>query len=243
MKKILVVLVMMIPTTQLCQPIVIAHRGASGYEPENTLRSFKRAINMGAPMIELDVHRTKSGQMVVIHDPFINNNPQLLVKDLTWTQLQQYDMGQGERIPLLSQVLDLVDKQIVINIELKVDGLAQSVAQLLTQYIQEKKWSPDHFIVSCFDHYQVLAFKNYAPSIKTGVIFDGNPIGLAQIATNAKAEYAIMYYEWITAAFVKDAHKRGVKVFVYTVNDKPLARTVSALGVDGIFSNYPDIMR
>lgn len=138
------------------KPIIVsAHRGASGYEPDNTLRSFKRAIDMGAPMIELDVHLCKTGQIVVIHDAFIGK-PRKNIIDLTWDELQQYDVGNGERIPLLSQVFDLVDKRAIINIELKAAGTAKPVAQLINNYIKDKKWSSDNFLITSLDRKSVV---------------------------------------------------------------------------------------
>lgn len=227
--------------TLMAKPIIIAHRGASAYAPENTLASFTKAIEMGVPMVELDVHRLKSGEIVVFHDAFINNDPTKRIKDFTADQLQKFKV-KGQKIPLLSEVFDLVNKRAIINIELKSEDSVEPVAALIKEYMQEKQWPSDRFIVASFDHYRVKKFKHLVPQVKTGVIFEGNPIGLAQIATNANAEYAIMYYEWVTKEFVQDAHKRGVKVYTYTVNDKTLAQELAALGVDGIISNYPDIL-
>lgn len=241
--KYIMIFLSMITGTVMAQPIVIAHRGASGYAPENTLSSFKKALEMGAPMIEFDVHRCKSGEVVVFHDTFLKNQPNKKIKDLSWAQLQTYNVGHGQKIPLLSQVFDLVDKRAIINIELKSQDSVEPVAELIKHYIEEKQWPADRFIVASFDHYRVKKFRTLLPQVKTGVIFEGNPIGLAQIATNANAQYAIMYYEWITKEFIEDAHKRGVKVYTYTVNDKVLAQEMAALGLDGIISNYPDILR
>ena len=226
------------------EPFIIAHRGASGYEPENTLRSFKRALQMGANMIELDVYQCKSGQVVVIHDSTIDRttNGSGSVKDLTFAQLQKYDAGKGERIPLLSQVFDLVNNQIPIMIELKEANAAKPVAHLIEQYVHDKKWPYDSFIVTSFDHYAIKELKKINPHIKTGVIFEGMPIGLAQIATRAGAQHAILYFDSVTPAFIKDAHKRKVKLFSYTVNNKPLAQKLIEQGVDGIITNYPDIL-
>lgn len=240
MKNLLVLLV--VCGSLMAKPIVIAHRGASGYAPENTLASFAKAIDMGAPMIELDVHRLKSGEITVFHDTFLNNDPKKKIKDFTADQIQKIKF-KGQKIPLLSEVFDLVNKRVIINIELKSDDSVEPVAALIKEYMLEKQWPADRFIVASFDHYRVKKFKKLLPSVKTGVIFEGNPIGLAQIATNANAEYAIMYFEWITKEFIQDAHKRGVTVYTYTINDKTLAQEVTALGVDGIISNYPDILR
>ena len=242
MKKIIFFITLITMSVSIKPFVVSAHRGASAYEPDNTLRSFKRAIDMGAQMIELDVHLCKTGQIVVIHDAFIGK-PAKAIKDLTWDELQKYDVGKGEKIPLLSHVFDLVDKRAIINIELKAPNTAKPVAELIAQYIKTKKWSSNNFLITSFDHYWVREFHRYAPKVPTGVLFECNPIGYAQIATRANAQYAVMYYEWLTKEFVHDAHARGIKVFVYTVNDKALAQKLRNFNIDGIISNYPDILR
>lgn len=221
-------------------PQIVGHRGASGYEPENTLRSFERAIAMGVPMIELDVHLSKDGKLVVIHDTTTPDKKE--VANLTLEELKKYDVGKGEHIPLLAQVFDLVNQRAIINVELKAAGTAQPVAALINRYIKEKKATPKDFIVTSFDHYRVREFHRLSPQVPTGVIFEGNPIGYAQIATNAGAQYAVMYHEWITPEFIADAHARGVKVYTYTVNSKALAQKLIAMNIDGIITNYPDLL-
>lgn len=226
--------------TQSTNITISAHRGASGYEPENTRRSFARAIEMRAPMIELDVHLSKDGNLVVIHDFYTKDHKR--VADLTLEQLKAYDVGKGEHIPLLSEVFDLVNQRAIINVELKALGSAKPVAELINRYIKDKKWDPKKFLISSFDHDMVREFHKYAPSVPTAVLFEGNPIRRAQIATDAQAQNAVLQYAWITPEFIKDAHKRGVKVFAYTVNDKNVAQELQNMGIDGIITNYPDLM-
>lgn len=222
------------------EPMIVAHRGASGYEPENTLRAFKKAVDMGARMIELDVHLSKSGDVIVFHDE--NTSDKKKVKELTTQELRKCNVGKGEYIPLLSEVMDLVDQKAILNIELKAPGTQKAVAQLLNHYIKEKKWDPKNFIVASFDHNRIREFHKLSPSIPTGVIFEGNPIEQARIATQAQAQYAIMYFQWITPEFIKDAHARGIQVYAYTVNDKEEALTLKAMNIDGIITNYPDLL-
>lgn len=223
------------------EPIIVAHRGASGYEPENTLRAFERGIQMGAPALELDVHLSKSGDLVVIHDYATKDKKK--VSELTTQELKKYDLGKGEHIPLLSQVFDLVNQRAIINVELKGPGTAAPVAKLINYYIKERKWNPKNFIVSSFDHYRVREFNSLAPLVPTGVIFESNPIGYALNATQAGAKYAVAAYEFLTPEFIKDAHSRGVKVYSYTVNDKDTAQKLINMNIDGIITNYPDLLK
>lgn len=220
--------------------IISAHRGASGYEPENTLRAFEKAIEMGAPMIELDVHLSKDGKLVVIHDYTTKDGKK--IEDLTLTQLKKYDVGKGEQIPLLQEVVEAVNQRAVLNIELKAAGTPGPVAQLLKEYITQKNADPKKFLISSFDHFLVKEFQQYAPEIPTAIIFEGNPLKRAQIATDAGAQAAVLQYKWISPEFIKDAHARGIKVYGYTVNDAQTAHTLQAMGIDGIITNYPDLL-
>lgn len=245
MKKIVCLgMSVMAMTISARSPLIIGHRGASGYEPENTLRSFERAIAMGAQMIELDVHLAKSGEIVVIHDATIDRTTDGKgnVRDLSWKQLQKYHVGTSERLPLLSEVFEAVNQRATIIIELKDPAAALPVADLITGYVKHKKCSYENFIVASFDHYAVLRFHEYCPQVKTGVIFDGNPIGYADIARRAHANYAMMAYEWITKEFIADAHASGIQVFAYTVNTQAIAKKLRKLKIDGMVSNYPDIL-
>ena len=245
MKQILLLLISMLAMPVFCtEPIIIAHRGASGYEPENTLRSFKRAIQMGAPIIELDVYVCKTGELVITHDDIIDikTDGKQTIGDVSYDVLKKFDVGKGEHIPLLSEVFDLVNKQAIINIELKGPGTVRPVAQLITHYINKKKWPADRFIISSFDHYRLLEFKKYVPSIKTAVLFEGNPIGYSDLVKHAKADYALMHYQWITKEFVSEAHRKNIKVFAYTINNKQKAEKLLLLGVDGIITDYPDLL-
>ncbi len=217
------------------QAMIVAHRGASGYEPENTLAAFERAIALGAAMIELDVHLSKTGDPVVIHDYHTSDMQE--VANLTTHELKQYDVGNGQRIPLLSEVLETINQRAILNIELKAHGTAKPVAILL------KKWNPKKFIVSSFNHELVQEFHTYAPEVPTAVIFEGNPIRRSLIATDAGAQNIVMHYMWITPEFIKDAHEHGIRVFAYTVNDKVIAQKLQNVDIDGIITNYPDLLQ
>lgn len=225
--------------------LIVAHRGASGYEPENTLRSFKKAIDLGADMVELDVYLCRSGEVVVIHDDTIERttNGTGKVKELLWEELQKYDAGMGERIPRLSDVLDLVDKKMAINIELKDPGSIRPVAELIKEYIAKKSWAPAQFLVSSFDHQAVYAFHAYCPEVATGLIFEDSAQDSIKIVQHAHARYAIMDHNSITPQFVNKAHQHDIRVFAYTVNDRNQALMLKKVHIDGIITNYPDILR
>lgn len=236
---------LMIVTSICSKSLVIGHRGASGYEPENTLRSFKRALDFGLPMIELDIHLSKSGQIVVVHDdtifvPWLNKKQP--ISQLTWDELQKIDVGKGERMPLLAQVFDLIDRKLVINIEIKDPATVKPVAALIADYIQNKQWLPQHFLVTSFDHAALGVFHRYCPHVKTGVIFDYPARNFVKIAQKFGAAYIIMDYRSVTSTIINKAHQCGLQVFAYTVNNKQQARKLVSLAIDGIITDFPDIL-
>lgn len=222
-----------------CHAIMkIGHRGACGYEPENTLRSFAKAAACGVDMVELDVHVCKSGELVVFHDPKLSDGSR--ITDKTLTELMAYDMGKGERIPTLEQVFEMVlPTSVIINIELKGKGTALLVADLIDKYMQ-KGYAPARFLVTSFDHYALIQFRSRCPGISVGAILEGLPIGLADFGQRAEADYVVVSFEFLTQEFVDHAHAHDIKVLVYTVNDYDDIAVVKELGVDGIISNFPD---
>ena len=220
----------------------IAHRGASGYEPENTLLAFKKAIELKADMIELDVHKCKSGELVVIHDEKLDRatNGTGYVAEKTIQQLRRLDAGKGQKIPTLQEVLDLVDRKIKVNIELKGEGTAKPVFKVIENYVKRRGWSYDDFLISSFDHYELLRFNKLNPKIKIGALISGIPIDFVAFAKKINAYSVNLCVDAINKRFVEDAHKKSMKVFVWTVNDFEDIRRMKKLGVDGIFSDYPD---
>ena len=224
---------------------IIGHRGAAGHEPENTLISFKKALELNVDMIELDVYVLKTGELVVMHDNKVDRttNGSGYVIDYTFEELRKLDAGHGEQVPLLSEVLDLVDKSVPVNIELKGIGTAKNTAALIATYIQEKGWTEDLFIVSSFNHIELMEFVNLMPAIHTGALSEGILLGYSAFAEQLGSYSTNLSAEFITPEFVLDAHNRHLEVFVYTINDESEIERMQTLGVDGIFTNFPDRAR
>jgi len=220
----------------------IGHRGASGYEPENTLLSFQKGIDLGVDMIELDVYCCKSGELVVIHDDKVDRttNGKGYVWDKTLEELQSFDAGKGEKIPTLNAVLDLIDKKVSVNIELKGEGTAKPVSDLINYYVSEKGWTKEMFLVSSFNHPELVKFKKFNLEIKIGALSASIPIDYARFAQDLGAYSVNLCIDFINQNFVDDAHKRGLKVFVWTVNNLDDMNRMKTLGIDGVFSNFPN---
>lgn len=181
------------------RPLLFAHRGVSSLAPENTLASFQKAVDLHIPGAELDVHLTKTGELVVIHDESIKRTgriykdgkileaPDLKVEELSWDELQKYDFGvwfskeyAGEKIPLLSDVLKLLGSQIYVDIEIKIDNLQyQSVVektyQELKTILKILPENPNRFLVSSFNPFAIQYFAKICPDIPTALIYDNHP--------------------------------------------------------------------
>jgi glycerophosphoryl diester phosphodiesterase len=220
----------------------IGHRGARGHEPENTLLSFKKALELGVDMIELDVYTLKDGHTVVFHDDELGRttNGEGLLIGKTFEEIKKLDAGKGEKVPMLEEVLDLVDKKTQVNIELKGEDTAQPVARIVEKYVQEKGWSYDDFLVSSFNHRELKEFKDLKPEVKIGMLISDVSPDYSQLAENLGAYSINVNKEFVTRELVNDVHEKGLKVFVWTVNNKDEIRRIKLLGVDGIFSDYPD---
>ncbi len=218
------------------------HRGAKGYEPENTLLSFKKALELNIDFIELDVFICKTGEIVIIHNDRIDRttNGKGYISEKTFDELRKYDAGKGQKIPTLNEVLNLVDRKVKVNIELKGEGTAKPVASIIEEYVSKKGWEFDDFLISSFNHYELKDFIKINPEVKIGALIAGIPLGYSKFAEKLNAYSVHLSKDFINKKFVGDAHKRGMKTFVYTVNDSTEINRMKALGVDGIFSDYPD---
>ena len=222
--------------------LIIGHRGAKGYTAENTLVSFKKAMELGADAIELDVQICKSGELIVFHDHRVERltNGEGRIEELDYKYLKSLDAGNASYIPTLQQVLNLIDNRILINIELKAKNTASEVAKLIELYIDKHNWNKDNFIISSFDHIELSKFKLLCPEIRIAALTASIPSKYAQFAEELGAYSINISIEFINTEFVNDAHKRGLKVFVYTVNHMDDIARMKALNVDGIFTDFPD---
>lgn len=219
----------------------IGHRGACGHEPENTLRSFRKAMELGVDGVELDVHICASGEPVVIHDETLerttNGTGLVALKQLS--ELKTFDAGQGERIPTLQEVIDLLNKKIRIFIELKDDNAVPPVVALIEQSVK-KGWKYEQLTIIAFNHHLLLAAKRQNPKIETGALLVGIPATYAQCAVEAKANVINPAIGFVNKDFVDDAHKRGLKVYCWTVNSQAQIAKAKRAGVDGMMGDYPD---
>ncbi len=218
--------------------IIIGHRGAAALEPENTLLSIKRAIDIGVDAIEIDVHLSKDKELVVIHDATVDRttNGTGPVSGYSVQEIKRLDAGKGEAIPTLQEVIDLIDKRVMLIIELKEEGTEGSVVDLLG-----RNNLFDKSCVISFWHRLVKTVKAMDSRIKTGVLLVGSPVD-ACVATRASADALVMKYTFVDRELVEMAHEKGLKVFIWNIDDRDLLRPYVDMGVDAIGTNDPRVL-
>jgi glycerophosphoryl diester phosphodiesterase len=215
--------------------MIFGHRGAPGYprRAENTIASFKKALQYGANGVEFDVRRCADGRIVVIHDETIDRttNGSGRVADLTYDQLRRFDAGFGEPIPLLTDVLDAFGKECLLNIELKDAGIARDVKELVLQRNLER-----HVIVSSFD------WRELAPALPEIPIalLSSKLQNLVSAARELGATAIHPQKDIATPAVIQGAREANLQINVWTVNDPVEVSAFRSMGVDGIFSDFPE---
>jgi len=234
---------------------IIAHRGASGYAPENTLASFRHALKLGAAAIELDVQQTKDGRLAVIHDLDLKRTAGLR-KSLgaaTSAELASLDAGSwfdpkfsGEKIPMLDQVLKLCDaggRKIELHLEIKqgkkpYPGIEAKVLELLSS---KGDWLK-RTVISSFDHPTLRRARDLSSKARLGYLVGttGKSAALEE-AAQLRCESMQLSRRQADAAWIGGIHNNGMKALVYTINEAAELRRLAALGVDGVFSNFPDL--
>lgn len=220
----------------------IGHRGAAGYEPENTLRSFGRALGIGVDMIEFDVHVCASGEMVVIHDETVDRTTDGTghVSDLTYQELRGLDAGLGERVPTLKEVFDQVLGHSMLNIELKGDGTGHPVLRAVEQYIEAGRAKSNDFLVTSFKVEELVSLRELSDSISIGILTAGDPEDVLGLAGDIDAHAVNPHHSMVGERFVEESHERGLSIYSWTVNDEDIITRMKNLKVDGIISDYPD---
>ncbi|HYM70000.1 MAG TPA: glycerophosphodiester phosphodiesterase family protein [bacterium] len=230
----------------------VAHRGASRYAPENTLPAFRLALDEGAAAVECDVQRTQDGHVVVIHDQIVDRTTdgRGAVAALTLEALRRLDAGRwfgpafaGATIPTLDELLDLVRGRALLQIEIKnaptfYDGIERQVLD----GIRRRGMEEDVLLMS-FDHQSVRIARDLSPRSPCGIIYAARLVDAPAAARAAGADALCLHWAFATEDVVAGAHRAGLRVLVWTVDDEAAARRCLALGVDGITSNDPPLLR
>lgn len=221
---------------------VIGHRGAAGHAPENTLTSFHKAVELGADMVELDVHLCATGEPVVIHDDTVDRTTDGSgrVRDLSLEDLRRLDAGGGERVPTLEKVIEEMSGQAALNVELKGLGCVDRVHEVISDAVGDGLMSQDGFLVSSFHLGMLEWMRALSDDVRLGVLVKEDPAQVFDFAQRIHAYSVNPYHKRMGLESVSSAHGRGLKVYPWTVNKPGDIAKAKAMGVDGIISDYPE---
>lgn len=222
--------------------LIIAHRGASRLAPENTLAAIEKAVQLGVDAIEIDIHHSEH-ELVVIHDRWLQRttNGRGRIRDHSFETIRSFDAGDGQRIPTLWEVMSVIGGRCDLNIELKGIEDVIPVLNLIDQAVAELSFKPEQFLLSAFNHHLLFELKRIRPDLQVGALTASCPLDYAQFATTLQAYSAHICIDAVTQPFVEDAHSRGLAVYVYTVDEPEDMHQLIDWGVDGIFTNLPDL--
>jgi glycerophosphoryl diester phosphodiesterase len=208
----------------------IAHRGARTELPENTLAAFGRAFERGANAIELDVHATCDGVVVVHHDPELAlpvSVARRAIAEMTWQEVDASRLVTGISVPTLAEVLAMVPHTATVYVEIKGAGIELLVADVIGR-------SSAHCAVHSFDHAMIERFKRIAPDVPRGLLYEGNAAQLDVEVQRIGAREVWPHFSLVDADLVARTRALGARTIVWTVNDTAEARRLAGLGVDGI---------
>jgi glycerophosphoryl diester phosphodiesterase len=228
--------------------LAIAHRGASGYAPENTLAAFRRAVAQGVTFIETDLHLTRDVHFVAIHDDTVDRTTSGRgpVKQLTLAEIRKLDAGAwfasefiGERVPILEEILDFSRKHdVVFYLELKSDGFWGGEHALISAL--RDSGEIQRMVIISFDPAILANLRKLEPLLMTGILSDGQLANPFEQALEIGARQLVLRGDLLTPNLLQEAHRRDIQVVCWTVNQPAHMRLLASAGVDGIMSDYPD---
>jgi glycerophosphoryl diester phosphodiesterase len=228
--------------------LLIAHRGASGYAPENTLAAFRKAVAMGLSFIETDLQLSRDARFVAIHDDTVNRttNGQGSVHDLTLAELRRLDAGSwfgssfaGERIPTLEEILEFAKRHdVVFYLELKPGGSWGGEHALIGALRESAEFA--RVVVISFDSALVAAVRRVEPTLMTGLLCDGKIQEPIEKTLEIGARQLVIRGDLVTPAMIAEAKRKDLQVICWTVNHPAHMRLLASAGVAGIMSDYPD---
>ena len=218
---------------------VTGHRGAAGLEPENTLRSIRKAIDLGVDRVEVDVRVTRDGHLVVIHDETVDRttNGHGYVNELTLDEIRKLNAGKGEKVPTLEEVLEITKGKVELQIELKVPEATGSTLRLI-----EKENAEGEVIITSFIHDLLRRVHDFNPELRTGALFFNVEGDICRKALNVYSKAVHVYYRNVDAELVRHAHEMGLEIEVWNPDEPKEMMRMIKLGVDSIGTNRPDIL-
>jgi glycerophosphoryl diester phosphodiesterase len=219
------------------RPLIIAHRGASGYEVENSLAAFRAAEDRGADAVEFDIHSTADGALVVHHAEKIGDHH---IAHSTLAQIRKHPLPNGEPVPTLEEALAAIVPRLIACVEIK--GVAPRWDGRLFDAI-ERTGAKDRVALHGFDHRVIHRMGERQPFIRRGVLLASYPMNPVRCLEDADASILWQHHQHVDEALVAAIHGAGMQLYAWTVNDPDEVRRFVMLGVDGICTDFPDVAR
>ena len=224
--------------------IVIGHRGAMGHALENTIESINKAIDFEVDGIEIDIFKTKTGELVVYHDAVLSRltNSDAFIEEISLDSIKNIRLSDGSSIPTLNEIIDIIPNEIFLNIELKGINTAYLTNELILKYSKQKDWNIDRFVISSFRWDELEKFRSLNKEIKIAILVDSLfKIDSSLILSREINAYAINpNNSFLSKEIVQKIKFNNLLVFPYTVNSFENIKRMKSIGVDGIITDYPE---
>lgn len=222
---------------------IIGHRGAAGYEIENTAKSIKKALELRVDVIEIDVRRCASGELVVFHDRTTDRltGHSGKIGKMTLAELKNLRTRDGQQILTLDEAIDAVGDHCLINLDIKGRKIAGPLVGLLHERERQKKNKLRQFLVVSFNHAELRRVKKLEPTLKIGLLYHRHILNVQKKLRRLTPFSVHFNSRHVSKRLIQAAHRLGVKCFIWTVNDPAAAKHFYQLGADGLISDYPDL--
>ncbi|SDH79283.1 glycerophosphoryl diester phosphodiesterase [Myroides phaeus] len=219
----------------------IGHRGAMGHVTENTVESIQKAIDLNCDVIEIDVFKIKSGELMVFHDDKLNRltNATGNIEDYTYNELQTVKVNGVYQIPTLEKIIEVINRKAVLNIELKGNNTAEDTHQLIQLFIN-KGWTNTDFIISSFKWNELEKMRSLNNTIDIAVLTEDEPADAIAFAKQINAVAINPYHKKLNVLNASKIREANLKIYPWTVNDQEDINRMKELKVDGIITNYPE---
>ncbi|MBD3273227.1 hypothetical protein GF385_02645 [Candidatus Dependentiae bacterium] len=228
--------------------MIIAHRGASGYAAENSKSSFKKAIEFDVEMVEFDVHKCKSNDIIVMHDTTLDRttNGRGLISEKTLDELKSLRLKDGSQILTLSEVLDVLNPKSSVVLDIKEEGIASQLASTINDYVENKNWNKEQFFATGFQHNELKLLKDLCPFIKLMPSAIFTPYKFAKVAKEmgAYGVCLINIENCFSESLAKDIKDEGLKLWAWTPDESIQAiKRLKKFDVDAIMVDFPDDLK
>ncbi|MBI3631657.1 MAG: glycerophosphodiester phosphodiesterase [Candidatus Staskawiczbacteria bacterium] len=224
--------------------IKIGHRGAAGYEVENTAKALKKALELRVNIIEMDVRRCATGELVVFHDKKIDRitNGRGLIRKLSLAEIKKLRTFDGQKILTLSEALEIINGSCMVNLHLKAKNIARPLIDLLHQMIATKQWTIRQFLISSFNTKDLYSIKKLDNKIKVGILYYRHILSIVRRAKKISAYSVHIHSHLLSQKLISALHQNNIQVFVWTLNRTADIKHARQLKVDGIISDFPDLI-